>query len=252
MCQIIHLPLAPSYSFTFTLAAWRIKTQGWNASPLWMAILYQIPHRSIFIRKKRGSEQISVWINSNLSPKLYKTWHKIDARNGFLLGRGGSHLCDYSGTCNELVSIFCPTLSGISSIVCRELTFRLFTGSKGQACIWSNIGKIMCARATKAGKSLCIRTGRTIDDNGLHKHYLKLFTWHWRDGRRLTIAAKPAYCAEVKRSLMNRKPYLRELTVTIQQPYCVLATNPVGLYIRRNDEKVTRKDTVGPWTHVRQ
>lgn len=50
---------------------------------------------------------------------------------------------------------------------------------------------------------------------------------------------------------MNRKPYLRELTVTIQQQHCVLATDPVGLYIRRNDEKVTRKDTVGPWTHVK-
>lgn len=49
---------------------------------------------------------------------------------------------------------------------------------------------------------------------------------------------------------MNRKPYLRELTVTIQQPHCALATNPVGLYIRRNDEKVTRKDTVDPWTYV--
>lgn len=106
------------------------------------------------------------------------------------------------------------------------------------------------SQATKAGKSLCIKTGHTIDNNGLHKHYLELFTWHWRDGRRLTIAAKPAYCAEVKRSLMNRKPYLRELTVTIQQPHCALATNPVGLYIRRNDEKVTRKDTVSPWTHV--
>lgn len=106
----------------------------------------------------------------------------------------------------------------------------------------------MYPKATKAGKSLCIRTGRTIGDNGLHKHYLKPFTWHWRDGRRLTIAAKPAHCAEVKRSLMNRKPYLRGLTVTVQQPHCALATNPVGLYIRRNDEKVTRKDTEGPWT----
>lgn len=30
----------------------------------------------------------------------------------------------------------------------------------------------------KAGKSLCIKTGHTKDDNGLHKHHLELFTWH--------------------------------------------------------------------------
>lgn len=102
------------------------------------------------------------------------------------------------------------------------------------------------SQATEAAKSLRIKTAHTIHNNGLHKHFLELFKWHWRDGRRLTIAAKPAHCAEVKRSLMNRKPYLRELTVTIQQPHCALATNPVGLYIRRTDEKVTRKDTVSP------
>lgn len=102
-------------------------------------------------------------------------------------------------------------------------------------------------QATKAGKSLCTKNRHTIDNNALHKHYLELFTWHWRDGRRLTIAAKPAHCAEVKRSLMNRKPYLRELTVTIQQLHCALATNPVGLYIRRNDEKVApQKRHSGP------
>lgn len=65
-------------------------------------------------------------------PNFIKTWRQIDARNGFLLGRGGSRVRDHGRTCNELVSIFCPTLSGISSIVCRELTFRLFTGSKAR------------------------------------------------------------------------------------------------------------------------
>lgn len=46
-------------------------------------------------------------------------------------GRGRSHLSNYSGTRNEPARALRPTLSGICSIiVCRELTLRLFTGSK--------------------------------------------------------------------------------------------------------------------------
>lgn len=33
---------------------------------------------------------------------------------------------------HEMGQLLCPTLSGISSIVHRELTFRLFTGSKAR------------------------------------------------------------------------------------------------------------------------
>lgn len=51
--------------------------------------------------------------------------------------------------------------------------------------------------------------------------------------------AKLAHYVEVKGSLMNRKPYLRDLTVTIQGRLCEPAINPVGLFRVTNDEKVT-------------
>lgn len=77
--------------------------------------------------------------------------------------------------------------------------------------IWSSTCSYNVAlAATKADESPRINTSHTKNNNGVHKHHLEALTRHWGAGRQRSIAAELAHCGEVKRCLMNRKPYWQE------------------------------------------